>query len=423
MFEAKLEKLIIDNWNLKLDYVSRNILSTSDLKSKSSFAIIGPRRAGKSYLLYEIKQELIKLGQDKTDFISLNFENNILAGFNENHFEEILEVYSKLRPDTKPILLLDEIQNVNNWHKYIRKLVDNQYKVFVTGSNSNLLSKEIATHLGARTHPIYVYPLSFKEYLKFKGISLDKKLDIKLKQKEITKAYNEFFEFGGFPELVNLNNNRKKSILNEYLELVVNDIKKRWNITNELGVKLIIQKIRENVGREFSIKSIKKALDYLNYTIGENQLYDYFNYLKLSFTTDELSAYKKSFKNRLVLRKTYFLDNGYISLFDVDSDNGLKLENLIYTELKKSEKEIYYFKEKNECDFILKENKNYSAIQVTYELKSDNYEREIFGLTDAMNKFNLEKGIIITNNQKQEIKIDNKIIQVMPATEWILEMN
>ncbi len=423
MFETILERLIIEGQEIKFSYTARNLLNPKDLSSNLSFALIGPRRAGKSFFLHQIKDEMQKLGHNKTEFIYLNFEDPNLVGFKKNNFEEILDAFKKLGLEKKPIMLLDEIQNVEYWHLFVRKLVDNQYKVFVTGSNSNLLSKEIASHLGARTHPIHIYPLSFKEYLNFKGIEVKEAREIVSKKIPILLEFEQFLQRGGFPEVSNLEENRVKTVVENYLELAINDILKRKNISNSANLGLIFKKLRENIGNEYTLTSIKESLEFLGFKIGLRQIYEYTQFMEESFLTCNVYRFKKSFAKRQKARKTYLIDNSYLSLLDTTSeDKGQKLENLVYLELlKKGISEIFYFKENQECDFVVKSKNSVELIQVTAELNANNNEREINGLLEAMEKLEKEDGLILTINQERNISNNGKKITVKPVWKWLLE--
>ena len=178
MFEKELEQIFVEFWDLKPEYIFRDQFIPY-FESKQPLAIIGPRRAGKSYCLYQIRDYLIKKNKlDVKDFIYVNFENLNLKGFTYKNFDEILKVYNSIYPNKKPIIMLDEIQNINLWYKYARDLADKKYLVYITGSNSKMISKEIAKHLGARYIKLIVYPFSFEEFLK-KEYLLIKKFIIK----------------------------------------------------------------------------------------------------------------------------------------------------------------------------------------------------------------------------------------------------
>lgn len=420
MFEKELEQIFVEFWDLKPEYIFRDQFIPY-FESKQPLAIIGPRRAGKSYCLYQIRDYLIKKNKlDVKDFIYVNFENLNLKGFTYKNFDEILKVYNSIYPNKKPIIMLDEIQNINLWYKYARDLADKKYLVYITGSNSKMISKEIAKHLGARYIKLIVYPFSFEEFLKFKGIFTNKE-SLLLNRDKILNNFKMFFDYGGYPELIDKNIIIKKELLRIYFDLVVGDIVKRWDVKDENSLELLIKKIKENITKETTIKSYIKFFKSINYPIDEREIYKYFKYLIDSFFIYPLELQKKSLKSRNYLKKYYFLDNGFISLFEVEKDEGLKLENLVLVECLKKGFEISYFKDSKECDFILKkENKIEYIIQVTYQLNKFD-TRELSGLLNALEYYDFNSGIILTYNQEETIVINKKKIFVKPIWKWLLE--
>ncbi len=422
MFENTIENLIKTNWLEKRSYKRREAIPKAVLLSQSSFGLLGPRRAGKSMLLFQIRDDLIDNDKKREDFAIINFEDPNLTGFKKENFDEILNTYAKLQPNKKPILLLDEVQNVEAWQKYVRNLVDRQFKVFLTGSNSSLLNKELSHQLGARVHPIKIYPLSFKEFLEFNEINLKDELDLFANQGLIRSKFEDFINYGGFPEVTLQPLQARKTTLQDYLDLVVTDVIKRNKIESDTNLYLIIRKLRENIGNEFSIASIHKSINSLGFNLGLRQCYEYAKFLEEAFLLLSIPPFKKSFAKRNTFRKTYFIDNGFVSIYDSTSeDKGQKLENIILLELVKKEAEVFYFKERGECDFITKKDGKLNAIQVTFELNDKNKEREINGLLAALSYLELEEGIIITNNQERELEVDGKKIKVIPAWKWTME--
>ncbi len=417
MFENILIELYKKFWSSKRIFMPRKI--ALDLASGTeSWLLTGPRRSGKSTLLYDIFTLLVNKGSNKTDFIFVNFEDPTLTTFKFENFGEILATYNSLYPDKKPILLLDEIQHITNWEKFVRNLVDNQYRVFVTGSNSGMLSNNSKSLLGGRFIQKNITPCSFFETLYFKGYNIDK---VKImSEPKIKNNFKGFLDYGGFPEVVL--SNKKEEILNTYFDLAISDVLKERSDFEEFELKTLIMKIRENIGKEATTNSYTSFFNSINYKIDKNKIYKYFDALEEKYIIVRLNQYRKSVKSRTLGKKTYIIDNGYVFLFDVKQDNGLKLENQIFLELYKRNKEIYYYKNKFECDFIIKEKEKVSeVIQVSHELNDENRKREIGGLLMAMTEFNLGSGLILTSDQEQVIKKGNKKIKVMPAWKWVLE--
>jgi uncharacterized protein len=421
MFEKALIKIYKDFWNKTPEYIYRDQFE-SFCNAEQSLAIIGPRRAGKSYLLYQIKDDLIKKKKiTKKHFLYVNFENLSLKGFDHNNYEEILNSYHTLYPEIEPIIFLDEIQNIDYWYKYARNLVDKGYLVFITGSNSKMISREIASQLGARFISLNVFPFTFNEFLKLKGEKYSKP-DIIINENKIRKLFNEFLKYGSFPEILDKDDILKRNLLRTYFDLGIGDITKRWDVKDENALEFLVKKIKENITNESSIKSYYNFFKSINYKIDEREIYNFFKYLKDSFIITEIESQKKSITSRNYLKKFYFIDNGYILLFEVEKDEGSKLENLAMNSLLKMNYKINYYKLNKECDFIIKKNGKTNAIQVTYELNENNQDREINGLLNAMNNFNLKSGLILTYNQEDVIIKKKKKIIVKPIWKWLLEI-
>lgn len=419
MFETVLERIFVDFWNQKPKYIFRSFFEPY-FKSKKCTAIIGPRRAGKSYLLYQIRDYLIKTEKyDISDFLYVNFEHLGLKGFTYKNFDEILETYNSIYPNKKPVIMFDEIQNIDLWYKYVRTLADMGYLIYITGSNSKMISKEIALNLGARYIVLKVYPFSFKEFLELKGIQFEKQ-NLILNKHKIVSAYKEYLEYGGFPETINQDKEIKKQILKTYFDLTLGDIMKRWNVSDVNALELLIKKLKENITKETTVKSYYNFFKSINYKIDIREIYNFVKYLQDSFFLSSLESQKKSIRSRSYLKKYYFIDNGYLSLFGYDEDIGQKLENQVYNSLMRTCDTINYYKDTAECDFIVKKGKKLFAIQVAYELTEKNKARELHGLINALNNYGLKQGYILTFNQDEEFKYEGKNIKVMPAWKWML---
>jgi len=373
----------------------------TNVKIEDSFALIitGIRRCGKSTLLHQM------LKKEKRAYY-LNLEDPRLEGFELSDFNrvEVLmnEIFGK-----GGVYFLDEIQNIEKWEKFVRYLIDKKEKVVLTGSNASLLSKELGTKLTGRNLQIEMFPFSFKEFLLFK------------QEKPSLNSFEEYLHKGGFPEYLKKEN---PSILYSLLsDVVMKDIAIRFGIKNTTTLNKIVIYLISNVGKEFSynsikimfnIKSVQSVIDYISY----------FENAYLVFTLPKFSySYKKQ---QMSPKKIYSIDNGfsYNNSASFSKDNGKMLENLVFLELRRHFKEIFYFQDKNECDFIIKEmEKITKAIQVCFDFNEENKEREINGLVSAMNEFKLKEGLILTNNQDDEFIVDGKKIIIKPVWKWLLE--
>ena len=428
MIKDILKKIILESQEKNPKFIARNLIPKKTLISQNCVVLVGPRRAGKSYYLLEIKENLKKaLTKKDKDFILINFEDERLVDLKTSDLDLILESYQELYPNTVPILLLDEIQNVKHWEKFARRLADNDYRAYITGSNSKLLSREIASTLGARYLQIFVNPFNFKEYLDIVNFKFDSKTTYFSKELITLKKHTrDYLEYGGFAEIAKKEDKFSKlELLKTYFELYIyKDLSKRWQIDNPDHLITIIKKIKENIGNELNPNAIYEKLVYINVPISVKTTYNYVTFLKNVFLISEISIYRKSFKKREAKKKYYFLDNGFLKLFEIDSNFGRKLENLVYTELVKQKKEVYYWKNKKdqECDFVVSDKEKINElIQVTYEFNKDSKSREILGLTQAMDFFKCNTGTIITLEQEDKIIIDNKTIEIIPLYKWLLK--
>jgi len=373
----------------------------TDIKIEDSFALIitGIRRCGKSTFLHQM------LKKEKRAYY-LNLEDPRLEGFELADFNrvEVLmnEIFGK-----DGVYFLDEIQNIEKWEKFVRYLIDKKEKVVLTGSNASLLSKELGTKLTGRNLQIEMFPFSFKEFLLFK------------QEKPSLNSFEEYLHKGGFPEYLKKEN---PSILYSLLsDVVMKDIAIRFGIKNTTILNKIVIYLISNVGKEFSYNSIKTMFNIKSV----QSVIDYISYFENAYLVFTLPKFSYSYKKQQMSpKKIYSIDNGfsYNNSASFSKDSGKMLENLVFLELRRQFKEIFYFQEKNECDFIIKEREKISkVIQVCFDFNEENKEREIGGLVEAMNEFKLKEGVILTNNQEDEFLIDGKKVIIKPVWKWLLE--
>jgi hypothetical protein len=412
MNTEQLKEIIIDQNKERApkEIILRENYQEIQEQQKNKFIIIlsGLRRSGKSTLLNELKK-------NKQGYF-LNFDDDRLATFKLEDFQKLFEAFLEI-DGKKETFYFDEIQNIPEWERFIRRLQEENYKIFITGSNASMLSKELGTRLTGRYLEKKVFPFSFKEYLLFKKTNIPEKITTREKI-EIQKQFLEYLEEGGLPEYLYTKN--KDYLRNLYDSILYRDIIARYKLTSEKTLKELIYFSANSISKEISFNSIKKTLG-----IGSSTtIKDYFSYLENSYLLFLIPKFDYSLKKQLISnKKIYLIDNALaISLgYRFSEDKGRLLENMVAIELKRRNKEIYYFQENSECDFIIKEKtKITETIQVCYELNNENKERELKGLTEAMKKFNLKQGKILTLNQEEEINIDNLKIKVLPVWKWLL---
>lgn len=385
------------------------------IENNANYAITGLRRAGKSYFLYQLIHKKYK--QEEMDqIVMINFEDERLIEVTYNDLHLILDAYYELF-EKKPVLFLDEIQNVTHWQKYVRRIADEGLHVYVTGSNAEMLSHEIATTLGGRYINLEILPLSFKEYLRFQGIIFTEKMIYSKERHFIMKEFYNYIQFGGFPELLKFENKRE-FLSSVYQKLFYGDIIARYKVSNVQVLKLLIKKIAESVNNETSVNRIKNLITSTGVSIGSNTLFDYLNYIESSYLIGSISNFYSKFSEKETNKKYYFLDNGILGLFLNDQPTKL-LENQVYIELRRKRYVTYFLKRTTEVDFYIPEKQ--LLIQVSYSINNpETYQREIKGLVSAMKELNIVEGLIITYDEEKKIQIDDYTIQVKPAWKWLL---
>ena len=403
--------------NLESNFIKRELTKKvlSFLNLKLPIIITGVRRSGKSTLLYLIKNEL-KL-KDK-EFIYVNFNDERLTDFSIKDFQKILDFLEEEDFRDNCIILLDEIQETKGWEKWVDR-IKNKHQIFITGSNSKLLSKEISTILTGRSVNVSLYPFSFQEFLNARNIETNNwKIDLKI-QAKLRKYFNEFFSMGGIPKVIV--DNDKRLLRENYENILYRDIIKRFNKNLEKPIKEISVYLSSNISNEVSLRALSKTIQIKNLSTLKSILESFENSFLFFFVNKFDFSVRKQIQNP---RKVYCIDNGFITEigFRLSENKGKILENLVFIELKRNGKEIYYLSEKKECDFVIRNGaKINEAIQVCYEFNNKNKERELGGLLEVLKKFNLKKGLILTYNQEDELNIENKKIFIKPVWKWILE--
>lgn len=376
--------------------------------------ITGIRRCGKSFLLKIVKDKL-KL-KDK-DYFYVNFNDDRLVRFEVEDFQKIIDFINEQNYRDKCFLFIDEIQEVSGWEKWIDR-IKSKYKIFITGSNSKLLSSEIATILTGRSISLSLTPINFREFLQTNNVNIKNwKLDLK-EQAIIRKELRAFIEIGGIPKRVITG---QDIVIKElYQDILYKDIIKRFAKLDK-QIKEIALFFFSNPSSLISLRTISKMSQLKNLATVKTILEAF----ESSFLFFFINKFDYSIKTQIQNpRKVYCIDNGFLVNigFRISEDKGKLLENLIAIELKRREKEMFYYSEKYECDFVIREaNKIKEAIQVTYEINEKNKEREIAGLMEALNKFKLKEGLIITFDQEDKIEFKGKIIKLIPAWKWLLE--
>jgi len=423
-------KQIIRDFHLSenFDVKPRNL--QPPLNTNKIITLIGVRRSGKTSIFYEMINKLSK-SIDKTSILFLNFEDERLE-LKIDELDLILQSFLELYPEKdlkECYFFFDEIQNITGWEKFVRRIYDTVSKnIYITGSNSKLLSSEIATSLRGRTLSYEVYPLSFSEYLAFKDIEVDLYSSKLLAY--IRNAEAKFLKSGAFPEILFLEEQYANQTLQEYFNvLLYKDLAERYNITNTIALKFFLKRIIASTTKQISINKIYNELKSSGIKIGKNTLYNFLDYVQNIYLAFTLQRYDNSLVNKeLGEKKIYTVDIGLNNATEFRfSDNiGKSLENAVFLEFKRRGKQIFYYRDASgECDFIVQEGSQIvQALQVTYDMsEEETRKREIKGLLTVCKKLNLSHGFIITYESEDKILEDGVTITLIPFYKWALGTN
>ncbi|EKD45018.1 MAG: hypothetical protein ACD_70C00114G0007 [uncultured bacterium] len=397
--------------------VQRKLFVNLDAMIRSELIVIitGVRRCGKSILLQHIRQ------QKKENHYYLNFEDERLVHFTVDDFQMMMEIFIELFGEAKTCYF-DEIQNILGWERFVRRLHEQGYKIFVTGSNAKMLSQELGTHLTGRYVKIELYPFSFTEFLAYKNIAQNTSHAITAVKAKLNGAMKKYIQLGGFPQYL-------KEELLEYLQslyesILYRDIVSRYRLPNDQIIRELVFYLASNVGKEMTFNALRKQL----HLGAVNTVSEYCQYLENCFLFFLVKRFSHSIKVQSHSpKKIYAVDTGLARAigFRSSDDFGRMLENIIYIELKRRGFEIYFHREKKECDFVVcKQNKIKMLIQVCLDIDdSVTRAREIDGLMDAMSHHHMTQGIIITlsDSETVHVEIQNKRchIEIIPVWRWL----
>ncbi|MDO5571796.1 MAG: ATP-binding protein [Bacteroidales bacterium] len=417
-----LKQVIADNKREipKYEVNPRNFV----FEDSANYVFVGIRRAGKSYLLYQRIQHLLNEGVSWDEIIYINFEDERLINMTINDLNMILEIHYEMY-EKKPILFFDEIQNIEGWEKFARRLADTKYRIYITGSNAKMLSSDIQSTLGGRFLSINVYPYSFKEYLSVNNITIDKEsLSATESKAAILRVFNEYFHFGGFPEGARFAVKRDY-LTSVYQKIYLGDIATRNRIDNTFALRIMFKKMAESIKQPISYTRIASIISTTGAKISTNTIINYIEYSKDAWLISPIKNIAGKILEKETNPKYYFTDNGILNLFLVDAETSL-LENLVaITLLRKYGRDdaVFFYNKDVEVDFYLPDEA--TAIQVCYDLYNniDTFERETKALIKLSNFLDCSKLIIITRDEERTIEIQGKTIEIIPIWKWCLECN
>lgn len=390
-------------------------------ESNGRYVITGIRHAGKSYLLYQKALELIQQGHRLEEILYINFDDERLYGvITAEELDDILQAYASMYPH-KPILLLDEIQNIDGWEHFARRLANRKYIVMITGSNARMLSKDMATVLGNRYLDEQVFPYSFPEYLRAKGVELGSNWQYGARRNEIILTFGEYFGWGGFPELL-LYNNKRKWLNQLYEKILLGDIIQRHKLKNEMAVRLTYKRLAETVKHPVAYNRIANLVKSTGVNTTPASVMDYVDYAREAFLVFSLNNYASKFTEKETVKKHYFVDNGLLRIFLSDPDTAL-LENICAVDLRTryGEDRVWFWNRNVEVDFFVPEDK--LAVQACYSTSADvnTFEREVKALVELDKVHRLDRMVIVTFDEERTFKAENGAdIEIIPVWKWLL---
>lgn len=407
-------------------YVPRSV--HIPLHTEKIISLIGPRRSGKTSQCFNLINQLLKQGVRIETILYINFEDERLA-LATDELNLILSAYQTLYPDLQwqhCYFFFDEIQNIEHWDKFIRRIYDTYSKnIFITGSNAKLLSKEIATSLRGRALSYEILPFSFKEVCQFQKINVD--LYDPQQLANIKRQLGLYLQYGGFPEILHQDDLIKVKILQEYFNVMMyQDLVERYQIKNVGLLKFFLKRLYASATKSFSIHKIYNELHSAGYKFSKDILYDFLEMAENIYLVKTLRKYtSKLIQSEIGEKKLYVIDNGLLNAmsFKFSDDMGKCMEQVVMQELLRREQEIYFYKKTYEADFLIKKDtKIVEAIQVCYDLTDhETYQREIRGLISACKAHKLKQATLISYNEKSIVTESDIQINIIPLYEFLLQ--
>ena len=419
-----LKQVLLDN---QKDIEKYNVFPRNyGLDSFPLQVFVGVRRSGKSFLLFQKIRQMLDEGHHWDEMLYLDFEDSRLEGFAAEDFNLILECHQEMY-GKRPMLFLDEIQNIEGWQKFARNLADKKYSVFITGSNAKMLSQEIMAELGGRYLPVEVYPFSFAEYLSFIQVPFDTlALTATESKARFMKAYNDYFVWGGLPESIPMPVKRHY-LSSVFQKIYLGDIAQRNGISNSRLLQLMVKKMAESVKQPVSYNRIAKVLSSISGKISVPTVASYIGYSEDAWLLLRLRNIASAFAEKESVCKYYFIDNGILSLQLMDGETAL-LENLVALSLFRKyghdldNDRIYFYHANVEVDFYVPEDE--LAVQVAYSLADpETAEREVGAITKLTHLYPCRRRIIVTYDEEGTLTDQYGNIEVIPCWKWLLKDN
>ena len=424
-------KLFLDEWfSSKIVNLIKRDIVTFDFPEGMGMAIAGVRRSGKTFVLFEMAEKLRKL-YPVYNVVYINFEDDRLLPLNGNELKNLFSVLKQNFPINKesPIwFLLDEVQLIPEWEKYLRSFIDRRIaRIIFTGSSKELTIKNLPSKLAGRVISKIIFPLSFREFLRFRDFTLDMRELKYSKHDELMYLFNEYLEYGGFPEVV-LSKDKKEVLSSYFLTIFYRDMVEKFSVRKIEEFEIFLRLTFRQIGSLMSLKNTINFMRSIGFKLSKNTALEYLEYAQNAFLIYPVEIFSYKLKDRMQYpKKIYCVDTGIVNLgiFRLKRDYGNLLENAVFMELLRRKENIFYWKNERgeEVDFVILENfKPVELIQVCYNIEEEKTKkREIKALLKAMDEFKLKKGLIITKDFLGEEKINNKKVIYRPFWLWALK--
>ncbi|WP_245599209.1 ATP-binding protein [Thermococcus nautili] len=417
----------MDYLNLSVDGIERELNVPDDLAVNKAVTIIGPRRAGKTFY---ILQKFSRLRSEGKAAIFFPLDDDRIYPPRLDDLSTLVKVFYELFPDAEEkYLFLDEVQEVENWELFVKRALERDgFRVYLTGSSSKLLSREIATALRGRTLTFEMFPFSFREFLRAKGFNPGRYLSTR-DEARIKAFLREYLEFGGFPEVVLLDDPfLKRKTLSEYIDVMLyRDVVERHNVKNLKAIRLFLKLLMASFAKEFSVNKTARYMKGMGVEVSRNTLYSYFEYFKEAYLVFPLRKFSHNLREiEKSIPKVYIIDSGLINAYSPRSGGsiGRLMENAVFLELRRRERELYYFKDERgrEVDFVVVEDGIVSGlIQVSYSIdEPETFEREVSALMSASEKLDCDSLTIINWERDDTIEVEGKKVRLLPLWKFLL---
>lgn len=410
-----LKEIILRNQSLvtRIPFIPRNYI----METEANYVLVGLRRAGKTYVLYQHIQHLLANGYKKEQMLFINFEDERINTMNVGELHLLLEAYQELFHH-QPIIFLDELQNIEGWEHFARRLADEKYRVYISGSNAHMLSRDIASTLGGRYLMKEVYPFTFYEYLQYKKVNLTEHWQYSSERHDIRRLFNDYFYNGGLAECFQLID--KRSYLTAlYQKILLSDIIVRNNIRNERGISFLVKRLADSVLQPTSVNRLQNILSGMGQKVSRDKIGDFISFLHDAYLIFAIPNFTDGSLEREGTKKHYFYDNGLLNLFLFQPETKL-LENIVAIALyRQYGEQLFYYRRGIEVDFFVANEG--IAIQVCYDLKDESTtERELSALVSLNNYIPLSQTRIITIDTEMTVDREGLLVNIIPVWKWLL---